>query len=283
MAFFRALETMEPAGKRLFSDPYALPLLAGPLKTFARMAGFPIAGSVIRTILELGWPYTRSSGVVRTRAIDDLVRNAIAGGIRQLVLLGAGFDSRAFRLVEATRIAAFEVDHPATQRTKRDRLRPLAGPSGAHVRFVPVDFETDDLESRLIQAGFRMAIPSVVVWEGVISYLSETAVNATFRLLGRLLMAESHLIFTYVDKGAVDGSKVFPGARRWKGWVRLHGEPFVFGFDPDTLPAILESFGFRLTSDESTEETGRRYCAPIGRKEPGSQLYRIASAIRAEG
>jgi len=283
MAFFRALESMEPAERRLFTDPYALPLLAWPLKTFARMIRFPLAGPVVRTILELGWPYTRSSGVIRTRAIDDLVRVAIKGGSGQLVLLGAGFDSRAYRLPEAARITSFEVYHPATQRRKRERLGALTGQLIANVRFVPVDFEKDDLESKLIEAGFDPAIPTVVLWEGVISYLTRSAVEGTFALLGRLLAPTSHLIFTYVHQGALDGSRVFRGAHRWKSWVRFSGEPFVFGFDPDALPATLRSFGFILRSDESTEQTGQRYCAPLGRKEPGSELYRVASAVRAKG
>jgi len=283
MAFFRLLESIEPAERRLFTDPYALPLLAGPLKTVARIARFPLAGSVVRAILELGWPYTRSSGVIRTRAIDDLVSDAIRSGAGQLVLLGAGFDSRAYRLPEATRITSFEVDHPATQRTKRERLGALTGQLNANVQFVPVDFEKDDLESKLIQAGFDRAIPTVVLWEGVISYLTRSAVEGTFALLGRLLAPTSHLIFTYVHQAALDGSRVFRGARRWKSWVRFSGEPFVFGFDPDALPATLRSFGFILRSDESTEQTGQRYCAPLGRKEPGSELYRVASAVRAKG
>lgn len=283
MAFFRALESMEPAGRRLFTDPYAFPLLGGPLRAFARIAPFPLAGSLVRTILELGWPYTRSSGVLRTRAIDDLVSDAIRGGAGQLVLLGAGFDSRAYRMPEATKIATFEVDHPATQRAKRERLGALTGQLNVNVQFVPVDFEKDDLGSKLIQAGFDPAIATVAVWEGVISYLTRPAVEGTFALLRRLLVPRSHLVFTYVHKGALDGSRAFPGARRWKSWVRFSGEPFVFGLDPDTLPTTLRSFGFILRSDESTEQIGHRCCAPLGRKEPGSQLYRVASAVRAEG
>jgi methyltransferase (TIGR00027 family) len=283
MAFFRALETMEPAAKRLFADPYAFALLAGPLRTFAKMAGFPLMGSLVRAILEFGWPYTRSSGVVRTRAIDDLVNDAIFAGDRQLVLLGAGFDSRAWRLQEAQKIAVFEVDHPVTQRTKRERLNASIDQLAEQVRFVPVDFEKDDLRATLADAGFDPLIPSVVVWEGVISYLTKPAVERTFTLLAGLLAPTSRLIFTYMDKGAIDGSKEFPGARRWRSWVRFSGEPFIFGFDPNTLAETLRSFGFLLRSDESTEETARRYCKRLGRTEPGSRAYRVTTAVRAEG
>lgn len=282
MAFFRALETIEPPARRLFADPYAFALLAGPLRAFARMARFPVMGSLVRGILEFGWPYTRSSGVVRTRAIDDLVNAAICAGARQLVLLGAGFDSRAWRLQETREITVIEVDHPATQRAKRRRLSASVDHLSARIRFVPIDFQKDDLWAALIDTGFDPGIPSVVVWEGVISYLTEPAVKKNLDLLARLLAPASRLIFTYMDRGAVDGTKVFPGARRWRSWVRFSGEPFIFGFDPDTLGETLRSFGFLLRSDESTQDIALRYCAPMGRREPGSQAYRVATADRAE-
>src|ERR1700722_1559108 len=107
MALFRAVETAEPPGRRLFEDPYAIPLLSGSLKFLAAVARISVIGKLVPAFLDLGWPYTRSSGVVRTRLIDDLVREAIHAGAQQLVLLGAGFDSRAYRLKEAKGIYTF--------------------------------------------------------------------------------------------------------------------------------------------------------------------------------
>lgn len=282
MAFFRALETLEPPARRLFTDPYAYALLSHPLREFAQMARFALLGSLVRTTLEFAWPYTRSSGVVRTRAIDDLVSDAITGGTGQLILLGAGFDSRAYRLQGVEKTAVFEVDHPATQQTKRERLGAFTRQLPANVQFLPVDFEKDNLEVRLIDGGFDPRKPTVVVWEGVVSYLTKPAVENTLVSLARLLAPQSHLIFTYMDQGALDGSKAFPGGRRWISWVRFSGEPFIFGLNPDTLAGTLRSFGFLLKSDACTEEIARGYCTPLGRKEPGSQAYRVAVAIRAE-
>jgi methyltransferase (TIGR00027 family) len=280
MAFFRALETQGRPEMRLFDDPYALALLSGTLRTFARLARFPILGLLVRGVLELGWPYTRSSGVVRTRAIDDSVCQGIRGGAHQLVLLGAGFDSRGLRLEEAKAIAVFEVDHPATQQEKEKRLQVCVGRLPANIRYVAVDFERDNLERKLIEAGFDPGIQTIVVWEGVISYLTESAVQGTFALLARLLAPSSSLVFTYMHKGAVDGSKAFPGARRWRSWVSFSGEPFIYGLDPDTLADRLKPFGFLLQSDASTEEIAGRCCPPLGRSEPGSAAYRVAIATR---
>jgi methyltransferase (TIGR00027 family) len=282
MAFFRALETTQPPTRRLFDDPYAFTMLSGPLKILARIGQVPILGGAVHSALEFGWPYTRSSGVVRTRAIDDLVCEAIHAGAQQLVLLGAGFDSRGYRLKEALDIPVFEVDHPATQRAKRERLAAYMGRLPVNVRYVPVDFERGNLEKSLIETGFDPSVSAVVVWEGVISYLTESAVEGTLALLKRLLSSSSWLILTYMHKGALDGTQSFPGARRWRSWVSLSGEPFIFGFDPGTLSEALEPFGFRLQSDESTEQIARRYCPPLNRNEPGSPAYRVATAIRME-
>jgi methyltransferase (TIGR00027 family) len=282
ITFCRALETHEQPGRRLFNDQFAFALLSGSYRMFARMAHLPILGKLVYAILDLGWPYTRSSAVVRTRAIDDLVRNAIQSGARQLVLLGAGLDSRGSRLDEAREIEVFEVDHPATQRVKRERLHACMGKLPTNIRYVAVDFERDALEVKLIESGYNPAVQAVVVWEGVIDYLTESAVQSSLAVLARLLAPSSLLIFTYTHKGALDGSKAFPGARRWRSLSSVCGEPFLFGFNPDTLSEVLKPHRFQLQSDASTEEIAQRYCSPLSRIEPGNRAYRVATARRVE-
>lgn len=278
ITFCRAMETGEQPRRRLFNDPFAFALLSGSYKMLARMAHLPIFGKLVYAGLDLGWPYSRSSAVVRTRAIDDLVRDAIRSGARQLVLLGAGLDSRGYRLDEAREIAVFEVDHPATQLVKRERFHACLGKLPMNIKYVAVDFERDALEVKLIESGYNPAIQSVVVWEGVIDYLTETAVQSTFTVLARLLAPSSLLIFTYTHKSALDGSKAFRGARRWRYLGRVSGEPFIFGFNPDTLVEVLKSHQFLLQSDASTEEIARHYCPPLGRRELGNRAYRVATA-----
>jgi methyltransferase (TIGR00027 family) len=281
MALFRAVETAEAPERRLFQDLYAVPLLSGSLRVLAQIARMPVLGRLVTAFLDLGWPYTRSSAVVRTRLIDDLVRESIRAGAQQLVLLGAGMDSRAYRLEETHSIQAFEVDHPATQRAKRERLKRRVKLPMENLHFVEVDFERDDVEWKLKEAGFYEKAPAVVLWEGVVSYLSEPAVHANLFVLGHLLAPQSRLIVTYVHQGALDGSIMFRGSGRWKSWVRRSGEPFTFGFDPTLLSEMLAQYGFLLESDVSTAEAARQYCIDSGRSESGSELYRVASMIRA--
>jgi methyltransferase (TIGR00027 family) len=279
MALFRAVESVRPEAGRLFIDPLAASLLPTTLRLVADVARLPMIGRAVPAILDLGWPRTRSSGVVRTRLIDLMVEEAISDGATQLVLLGAGFDSRAYRLPQARMAIVFEVDHPSTQRAKQARL--IASATAVeHVHFVDLDFEVDDVARRLAEAGFDERARSIVVWEGVISYLSAQAIDDNFELLSGICAPGSRLVFTYVDGRALDGSVHFEEAKRWKGWVRFNGEPFIFGFHPDELGTYLAERGFRLNFDRTTAEVARGYAAEIGRVELGSKLYRVAEATR---
>lgn len=108
-----------------------------------------------------------------------------------------------------------------------------------NVHFVPVDFEKDDLEAALLRAGFDTDAVTVAIWEGVVSYLSPAAVDQNFRMLARIPAQGSELIFSYVHRGALDGSVAFREARHWKSSVRSSGEPFIFGFEPAALADYL--------------------------------------------
>jgi methyltransferase (TIGR00027 family) len=219
----------------------------------------------------------RASAVVRTRLIDEVTSDALARGVGQVVLLGAGYDSRAYRLpgIDAARV--FEVDHPATQATKRrvvgTRVR---AERRAHVRFVGVDLLTDDLRTALSGAGFARDDRAVVVWEGVTNYLTAEAVDTTLRTLAELLASGSSVVFTYVDRAALDGTGAFQGV--WQDAVRQQGEPWTFGFEPATLKDHLAERGLTLTLDQSTRDAADRYLTPRGRHEPAAAFYRVAVA-----
>jgi O-methyltransferase involved in polyketide biosynthesis len=103
-------------------------------------------------------------------------------------------------------------------------------------------------------------------------------VQSTLAVFARLLAPSSLLIFTYTDKGALDGSKAFRGARRWRFLSRVGGEPFLFGFNPDTLAEALKPYRLHLENDASTEEIAQRYCATLGRTESGNRAYCVATA-----
>ncbi|GIH20862.1 class I SAM-dependent methyltransferase [Rugosimonospora africana] len=274
VALFRALESSRRRD-RLFDDPYAARFLSPRYRLVASLARVPALGRRFERYIDTHWSGgPRGSAVVRTRLIDDLLTEALAGGATQIVLLGAGYDSRAYRIPAAAAATVFEVDHPATQAAKRR----LIGASARQISFVPADLLHDDLDTELGRAGFRHGVRTVVIWEGVTNYLTAGAVDATLRFLAGATGAGSRIIFTYVDRAALDGSRRFDGLAKWQAAVRDAGEPWTFGFDPAELPGYLAERGLTLTTDLSTRDAAARYLTPLGRDEPTASFYRIVAA-----
>lgn len=273
MALFRALETARPVAQRLFADPLAAAFLGDRrLRAAVAAARLPGVGALVPALIDRRWPGPRASAVARTRLIDDALRAALARGLDQLVVLGAGYDTRAYRIGGTP---AFEVDHPDTQAVKRAVVERVLGEVPAHVRLVPVDFDRDALADAMAAAGLEPGLRTFTIWEGVIAYLEPAAVDATLRWAAAVAGAGSELVFTYVDQRLLDGSRDFPHAGPWVASVREAGEPFVFGLEPATLAAFLAERGWRLREDLATPEALTRY----GRRaERVPSFYRIARA-----
>jgi methyltransferase (TIGR00027 family) len=281
MAFQRGLESTRPARERLFTDPYAGPLLARRWRLLLACARIAPARRLLEAIYDrAAGPGPRASAVARTRLIDETMTGAVAG-VDQVVILGAGFDSRAYRLAALQDCTVFEVDQPATQAVKRERSAPLNGSAPASIRHVAVDFEHDDLRDSLIGCGYRPEAPAIFLWEGVTNYLTAAAVDGTLAAIRALAAPGSTLLFTYVDRAALERPDAFPEAARWLQAVRRRGEPWTFGLAPAAVGAFLSDRGFSLRSDSSTAEAGQAYFRPRGRPERGSALYRVVSAAVA--
>ena len=280
MALQRAFESDRPSGSRLFCDPYAEAFTSGPLRFLARASRLPLVGPLAPRLFDLiGGPGPRPSAVARTRLIDDIASEG-APTVSQVVILGAGFDTRAHRLPALAGVPVFEVDHPATQAAKRSVVESL-GLSSAMVTYVAVDFERQSLEQQLRAAGLRTGMSTLFIWEGVTNYLSDSAVDETLLTIGRLAGPGGVLVFTYIDAGVLDGSVSFPEARRWLANVRRAGEPWTFGLVPSNVGGFLGDRGFVLVSDVSTKQAGERWFAAMGRREHGSALYHVAVARTA--
>ena len=282
MALFRALESRRSA--RLFEDPFAYGFLGAGLRAVVRAASMALLGGAVPAFIDRRWPGARSSGVARTRLIDDAMIAALRHGVRQVVLLGAGFDARGYRLRGVERVRLFEVDHPATQTVKRARLQAALGHEPAHVRFVPVDFDRERLEDALAAAELDLATPTFFVWEGVTNYLTAAAVDGTLRVVARAA-AGSRLVFTYVERRVFDadgGAAAFAGTTRLRALLRRSGEPWTFGLDPATLADYLGARGLQLIEDVGAAEYRARYWGAAARAMHGYEFYHVAVAnVRA--
>src|SRR5262249_1588684 len=167
---------------------------------------------------------------------DDALAEALRGGVEQVVILGAGFDSRAYRVQGIERTRVFEVDHPATQAEKKKIVARRLGALPPHVAFVPIDFGTHALDRGMPGAGFRAAARTFFVCEGVTHYLSAPAVDAMFGYVARSAAAGSRMVFTYIHRAVLGGAATFAGAARTLGTVRRVGEPYTLACHPARLP-----------------------------------------------
>jgi len=139
-ALFRALESERPESTRLFNDPFARTFLTWPLALVPQLALVPGLRELVPWLIDKRWPGVRSSVVARTRLIDDVIEASLGEHIEQLIILGAGFDSRAYRLSGLRDITVFEVDHPDTQTRKRQVLEHGPAILSERIRFVAIDF-----------------------------------------------------------------------------------------------------------------------------------------------
>jgi methyltransferase (TIGR00027 family) len=209
------------------------------------------------------------------------VRAAFAEGAEQLVILGAGFDSRALRLPALKGARVFEVDHPATQARKREALVRELGALPEGVRFVATDFDERDLERAMAEAGFERARRTVFLWEGVTNYLSTEAVDTTLRWCARSAPG-SQVIFTYVHADVLANPGRFFGTERLMATLAEAGERWTFGIDPEQLASFLAARGLRLERDLGAAEYRRLAYGEQAADMRGYEFYRIAIA-RVEG
>ncbi len=234
---------------RVFNDPLALTIL-GPdavRELNADPSRFDTA------------PRLRAFVAVRSRYAEDELAAAVNRGVREYVVLGAGLDTFAYRNLYADAgLRVFEVDHPATQVWKRERVEAAGIAVPESLTFVPVDFENRTLADALAQAGFSSEQPALFAWLGVIPYLTAEAARATLAFIGGL-PANSGVVFDYAvppDSMGADARAAFDllAAR-----VARAGEPFRLFFEPADLAAMLSDMGFHHIQDLDAAEIDRLY------------------------
>jgi len=204
---------------------------------------------------------------LRTTAIDTAVREAIAGGTRQLVILGAGYDGRAWRMPELAGVRVFEVDHPTTQGDKGIHISELSRPA-VIIEFVSMDFERDSLDAVLKRAGHDRSSPTCWIWEGVVMYLARDVMRATLAGIARSSASGSTLIVNYHTLHRRFIARLM---------FRLIGEPQISAWTPDEMAADLRSAGFVVREDSSMADWNKRFAQNQAKVERAFYM-RIANA-----
>ena len=279
VALYRAIESSRPEATRLFDDPFAPAFLGSRFRWALRLSRLPVIGTAMPWSLVDGhWSGPRGTVAVRTRYIDDALGHALQSGVDQVVILGAGFDSRAYRIPGIDRARVFEVDHPATQAWKKAVITRRLGRLPAHVTFVPIDFATRALDEVMAAFGYRRDARAFFICEGVTHYLSDAPIDNLFRHVGQSA-GGSRMVFTYIHRGMLDGSVAFTGAHDTLATVRRAGEPYTFGFDPADLPAYLGPRGLSLIEDVDSATYRERYLKPLGRGQESLAEFQRAALV----
>ncbi len=256
----RLIEQYQPEGTRLFDDPVAKELIGSLIRLltqFASMRDFIVkqTDAVAKGIY--------GAQICRTRYLDDVVQAAIAQGIQQVVILGAGYDTRPYRLPAIESIKVFEVDLPAVQNDKKKKLQKYLGRLPGHVSFIPIDFDTQTLESVFSGTAFDPAKPAIFIWEGVTQYLSEEAVRRTLAFVGKSAPGSS-IVFTYVLKSIIERRSDIPDADHMMD-VIAEQSPWIFGLEPAGIADFLKPYHLALVADVGNRDYQEKYLKPLGR------------------
>jgi methyltransferase (TIGR00027 family) len=251
MALVRAIEASRPEGKRICYDPVARALVSGIKVALSKLVidsgiydrFFAPGGGAIGFI------------TARERYIDDFLKTCLSEGLDQVVILGAGFDTRAYRIAGIEKTRVFEVDHPATQEVKLLRLKKVIDPLPDHVAFIPVDFNTQTLGERLFTNGYNEQGKTLFIWQGVTMYLTSEGVGSTLAFIANHSGPGSAVIFDYFYNESLRDMKM-KTARRI---TRMIGERLIFGIDEGQIEPFLTRRGFREVRNADAEELRRLY------------------------
>jgi methyltransferase (TIGR00027 family) len=236
-------------GGVVFRDPLAVAILGEDPEAIVREAQENPERRTMRLFI-----------AARSRLAEEWLAEAVSRGVRQLVVLGAGLDTFGLRNPHrALGLQVFEVDHPATQAWKRERIDAAATSKSEALRFVAVDFERQFFVDELVKAGFDSRAPAFVMWLGVVPYLTREAIIATLAALAGM---GAEVVFDYGEP-----PEAFEGPRRaymeaFRARVAALGEPILSSFRPAELATLLSEANFAGYDDHGPHELARYLGAP---------------------
>jgi methyltransferase (TIGR00027 family) len=229
----------------ILNDPFAMKILREDERDVLQFAnGHPLA-SIGRLLT-----------AARSRVAEDALSKAVERGVRQVVILGAGLDTFALRNPHA-RISIFEVDHPATQAWKRQRLVEAELAPPPWLTFVPVDFERDDLQQKLSSAGFQRTSAAFFTWLGVVPYLTHDAIGSTLDYMASI--QNSEVVFDYMEPPEAFSEHIRRVVTERTEQLEKTEERWASRFDPAGIAAILRAHGFCDIEDISFQQIASRF------------------------
>ncbi len=250
----------------ILSDPYAIKILREDEKDVLQFANEHPLASIGRLLT-----------TARSRIAEDALSRAVERGIRQIVILGAGLDTFALRNPHGARqIRIYEVDHPATQAWKRQRLAEAQIALPPWLIFVPVDFERDNVGEKLAAAGFQQNSPAFFSWLGVVPYLTQDAIGGALDYMSSI--PNSEVVFDYMESPEAFSEGMRGLVMERSEQLKKIDETWVSRFDPAGIAAILRSHGFSDIEDIDFEEIRSRFGRAVQGLAPGHAGLHVVHA-----
>jgi methyltransferase (TIGR00027 family) len=278
-AALRAAELLRPPDERVCYDPFARDFLGIKFGIIVRSR---LLTKIALWYAEQIIPGASDSLVVRTRYIDDYLDKCIDEGIEQLVILGAGYDSRAYRFKQLRgKVKVFEVDHPDTQRVKIQKVKKILGSLLDYVVYVALDLNERQLGEALLENGYDKKKRTLFIWEGVTVYLAPEAVDKTLAFVANYSGEGSSIIFDYAFQSALDPRSESVDAKKWQAAYERRGEPPKFGINEGAVEEFLTKRGFFRLESVSMEFLKETYFKGVNEKRHVTNLGGVVHAIVA--
>jgi methyltransferase (TIGR00027 family) len=257
----RAIESIKPEDERICYDPYAIHFIGKEfLRYFELLSRNPESAKAIMGQFERLYPGVYNSTVARVRYFDDFVRTSAENGLEQLVILGSGYDTRAYRIEKLIEnVKVYEVDHPDTQSVKMEKIKEIFGSLPDHVAYVPVDFGTEYLGQRLIEQGYNRSQKTLFIMEGLTLYIPPKAVDDILSFIVKNSAKGSAVIFDYFPESLVNGTCALEVGKNLRNFVEQYKESFQFGIKEGTVETFLAQRGFSQIKNVTSEDFKRAY------------------------
>ena len=241
----------------ILDDPFAMKILREDEKDVTQFANAHPLASIGRLIT-----------AARSRIAEDALAGAVERGVRQIVILGAGLDTFALRNPHGARqIHIYEVDHPATQAWKRQRLAEVQIALPRWLIFVPVDFERDDVGEKLVAAGFQQNAPAFFTWLGVVPYLTQEAIGRTLDYMSSI--QNSEVVFDYLEPPEASSEELRQIEKQRTEQLEKMEERSASRFEPAGMAAMLRAHGFCASEDINFQEIASRFGGAVQGLAPG--------------
>ncbi len=233
--------------------------------------------AMLRSIIERAAPGSYCFTIARTRHFDEALLAGVRAGVKQVVILGAGYDSRAFRFKDQLAgVRVFELDHPGTQARKLKLLMDVNAEIPTNVTYVGIDFAKQSFRKLLPRYGYRNDVKTLFLWEGVSYYLPLQAVDDVLKFVAGCVPGSS-VVFDYALQSFVDGDTGTYGGEQIARWLKKIGEPFLFGLHPTDAQRFLAKRGLRVVSHVGPSDLERMYLTTQSNRPLGRTLGHVRS------